>query len=403
MDARVQGLKDELRVTRPKILFTVKLQRVLALSFETRESIGSIGAMWLSDDQTFIAHTKILSGYLSVRHNSITHDFRDHQIITVNPPVDLTAFLSAVPDSRNWRCHRHRSGRFTRQTTAEEAAGLDRELCVAFPLDKQAVPKFFKAARRHWRALVGKVREVSLDVLVQQIMPGESKRDEQLRTNCRHLLASGDVNVLTQMVPFDAFANVFYRYGSPNGIAAQISELTPDDSTLNGSHPCFYDGIWVGIDRLTCLKEWHNARADMWAMVEGPNVGTFELLTKQRQRDGGVDRRWLITIDPLTEFGRWKISTNTGEIHPVNDFEQVLSYFELHPDAGLKLPERQLFFHKPWVMQRRDEMNHDLDQSDSDVDHLDSDLDQSNSDVDQSNSDVDQLDSDVDQSNSDLR
>jgi hypothetical protein len=37
--------------------------------------------------------------------------------------------------------------------------------------------------------------------------------------------------------------------GSANGIAAQIGELTPDDSPLNGSHPCFYDRIWVGIDR----------------------------------------------------------------------------------------------------------------------------------------------------------
>jgi hypothetical protein len=347
MDDRSQVFRKELLETRPKIRFTGKLQRVLKFSSEAPELIGLVGAMWMPDGKTFAANTVILGRYLGIERNTITHDFRDHQITTFNPSGDLIAFIQTLSGGGHWKCHQHLTGQFTSHTTAEEAAHLDAELRLKLPPGAEAAPMYVAAARQHWFLLFGAADAAPLDKLAEALVPGEGAAAEQLKTNCRHLFGPG-VDIVTQTVGFATFAAVFYRYGSPGGVAAQIGELTPE-WTLDASRPCFYAGIWVGIDHPTCLKQWRTASVDMWALLEGADAGTFQLLTKQRLVDRGADCRRTITIDPLAEIGRWRISEGAGKIVSVNNFELVLRYFGLSPGSGVRLPEPHHCIHMPWV------------------------------------------------------
>jgi hypothetical protein len=201
------------------------------------------------------------------------------------------------------------------------------------PLCPAGVPcKFVAAARNEWQTRFGCVWSAPMTAVVDGFVVCEGRHSEQLRINFAHLLSRemSIESLMTNEVTFEAFVQVFLKFWSRTGFTEQLEALTPADCDSAGGCAQFDEGICLGMDRLLLFDLWNRAPADTWALLDGPDAGSFRLMMKS----SGSSRVRRILIDPTAARGRFTVETDSGAVI-ASDIQSVLNCFGLRKECGL--------------------------------------------------------------------
>jgi hypothetical protein len=211
MTSAIEEFQKQLRETRPKLPFMVKLLRVLNFILVNPNYVLKVGAFWLPDRQSFVINSKKLAAFLDIHPNSINTNFRQHGFtdpISIHPNqlARLHEGLHEVhfSEAQHWTKRKHGAGTFTSKTTPEEVATLDIESRFAFranqfqQLQQQRLrwvigpeSAVSAQARTQWEMFFPSALSAPFNEVTAAFLPKHSTDDEahvdQLRINFAHL------------------------------------------------------------------------------------------------------------------------------------------------------------------------------------------------------------------------